>query len=65
MISSLKTVGGSCGAYIGAIGARQATRQTALPRPGRDGSWIYDNFIKVNPFCNQHPGFVQLAANRF
>src|SRR3978361_1087346 len=27
MISSLKSAGGSCGAYIGAVGERQATRR--------------------------------------
>jgi hypothetical protein len=34
MISSLKSVMGSCGAYIGAIAERQAIRPDAPDRPG-------------------------------
>jgi hypothetical protein len=34
----------SCGAYIGAVGERQAIRQTGF-RP----KWHHDNFTKMNP----------------
>jgi hypothetical protein len=49
MISSLKSVGGSCRAYIGAIGQRQATSENAPDCPAGDDGWNYDNFTKMNP----------------
>src|SRR3954447_22979014 len=61
MIPSLEMrVVGSCGAYIGATVARQAIR----PSPSM-ARMNYNNFTKVNQSCTDHPGFVQLAWNRF
>jgi hypothetical protein len=49
MISSLKTVGGSCRAYIGAIGQRQATSENVPDAPANGDGGNYDNFTKMNP----------------
>jgi hypothetical protein len=49
MISSLKSVGGSCRAYIGAIGQRQATSANAHAAPAGAEAWNYDNFTNMNP----------------
>jgi hypothetical protein len=49
MISSLKSVGGSCRAYIGAIGQRQATSANAHADPAGAEAWNYDNFTNMNP----------------
>jgi hypothetical protein len=50
MISSLKTIDGSCGAYIGAIAGRQAIRQTWPPGLRRNGRQNYRDFTEMNRF---------------
>src|SRR3954452_3226711 len=75
-----KTLGGRCRAYIGATWRRQATRRHVMagfdvfsacedaPLPSfRARSPLgpdYNNFTKVNPFCNRHRGSVQLHGPR-
>src|SRR6202022_3364409 len=59
MISSLKSAGGSCGAYIDAIGERQATSQGARRRRDpRSRGEDYNNFTKMNPLCKGRGDFV-------
>jgi hypothetical protein len=51
MISSLKSVEGSCGAYIDAARERQAIRRNAagIASPASDAV-NYNNFTEMNPF---------------
>jgi len=49
MISSLQSAEGNCGAYIGAIGERQATSRNGLIAQQAIDPRNYHNFTKMNP----------------